>query len=172
MSAKDAFIKKSQENFSKQQALAEKILEDTKYFCARLYDLTKEIDLWLDKTCVTVKASQVTHNDANIESLPDGEKYSKYQTKIIKMQNGLKSGSLTPFSVYGDGANGWCLLEIDNPYNYPRVEKFWLRLYKESHSWSIRRDVDPSTVSRHTPLILPEEPLTEDSFFQAIKNLA
>jgi len=172
MSARDNFMKKAQENSASQQNLTEKVKRDTQNYRARLHDLTKQIDEWLHNTGVAVSIKETNFRDENISFLPDGESLSQYRANTLTMKHGQKTALLEPVSVYGEDARGTVLLSIDNPNRSPRDEKFILQLDKAGLDWTIRRAVNPSTITMNSPLVLPENPLTEESFFGAIESLA
>lgn len=170
MSSKEDFLKKLQENQNNQQNRLSQVKADIAFFCSAMFDLTKQIEIWLDGSGLQVVTKEHQFKDESISFIDGCEALSTYQIAICTMQNGAKSAVVKSESVYGDTASkGWASLIIDTPNRAPRIQRFLLRLC-EDRTWTIRNDDMPT--SMHDPLIKPEYELTEENFFQAIQSLA
>ncbi|WP_283647538.1 hypothetical protein [Hafnia paralvei] len=170
MSAKDEFFKKVQESNNTQEDLRSRVQANIMSFRAAMFDLTKQVDSWLNGSGIGVTTTEQSFRDETILMLPGCENLSSYKASFCKMQNGSKMAIIEPIGIYGGTATkGWASLAIDTPNRAPRIQKFILRL-NDNGTWSIRNDDAPS--SMYEPLIKPESPLTEDSFFQTISPLA
>lgn len=172
MSAKDDFKKRVQQGSVNRENLENKVKSDIQFFRARLYELVKEIEGWLHNTGVKTDVIDAPYTDESIDSLPEVKHLSNYKASFVTINNGMKSASLVPLGVYGGDVSGWCRLLVQKSSD---VEKFLLKLKKDDHTWTIKREVDLTTISylaAHRPMTPPEQELTEDTFFQAIADIA
>lgn len=172
MSAKDEFRKRVQQGSINMANLENKVKSDIQNFRARLYELVKEIEEWLHNTGVKTDVIDAHYTDESIDLIPEVKHLSNYKASFVTMKNGMKSASLVPLGVYGGDAGGWCRLSVQKSSD---VETFLLKLKKDVHTWTIRREVDLSTISPlapQNPMRHPEKELTEDTFFEAIKDIA
>lgn len=170
MSAKDAFLKKVQENKSNQEDLRSIVQAHRTSFRSAMFDLTKQVDHWLHGSGVEVITAERNFHDETIITLNGCEDLSSYSVAVCTMSNGTKTATIEPLGIHlRKGTKGWASLIIDAPNRAPRTQRFIMRLIDDG-TWTIRNDDVPSTI--HEPLIKPETPLTEESFFQTISSLA
>lgn len=170
MSARDGFFKKVQENQNNQQDLLSKVRADVMSFRAAMFDLTKQVENWLNGSGVEVFTTENLFNDESISFIQGCEGLSTYKIAACRIKNGAKTAALEPVAVYGGRATkGWASLTIDTPNRAPRIQKFLL-LLGEDGLWKIRNDNMPTHMN--DSLIKQEYELNEESFFQAIESLA
>lgn len=166
MSAKESFFKKVKENKSNQEEFANKIRSDIGSFRNKMFELTKDIDMWLHGSGVEVVISEVPFNDGTISAIPGIESLSNYKSSVCRMKNGSKTALLQPEGIYGGENKGWASLTIETPERHPATQRFLLRV-RSDDSWVIKKEYTKQFVSKYD-----EKDLTESSFFEAIESLA
>ena len=170
MSAKEGFFRKVQENQNNKKDQLSQVKADVTFFRSAMFDLTKQIETWLDGSGVQVVTTEQHINDESISFIDGCEALSTYKIAVCTMQNGPKVAVVKPASVYGGTASkGWASLTIDTPNRAPRIQRFLLRL-GEGGTWTVRNDDMPTNM--HDSLDKQEYKLTEENFFQAIQPLA
>lgn len=170
MSAKDDFFKKVRENADSDEERRSKVKSDINTYRSAIYDLTKQIEIWLHGSGVGVSTTENNFRDETILTLQGCEDLSAYQIHVCGIKNGEKVAIIAPEGIYGGRrTKGWASLIIKIPNQIPGTLKFILR-FTDENNWTIKTGED--VASMYASVIDEEIPLTEESFFRAIQSLA
>lgn len=165
MSAKDAFFKAVKNNNEMAQSNELRVKEDINEYQRKTFQLSVQIQDWLDGSNVNFQAYESQFYDESVEFSANST-LAQYKMTNIRIDNNGKQLTLSPEGLYYfGGSKGKLVLTIDNPSRSPRQTKFSLWMQKESNTngWSISEDKTNSSDCKE---------LTEEVFFQTISQIA
>ncbi|WP_230351318.1 hypothetical protein [Lelliottia sp. WAP21] len=164
MSAKDAFLKKMQENKHSQTASIEQAKVDIQRFRMGMDDLSNQVETWLKDSGVDVSVRENEYHDKSINILLGSQStlLERYQVVSVALSNKDKTGTIVPIGVYGYSAAGRASLTLENR---PQRAVNYLLVLNSDGKWLIREE---------HPSGQPCQAITlnEEIFFKAIECLA
>lgn len=162
MSVRERFFRKVQQNQNPPAPAGGSVGADIRAFCQRMDELAQQVSEWFEGSGVEVIITTISLSDLSTigRSLNSGA--SRYEITNIRLQNGLRSVSITPEQLYRDNMRGCVTLTIEAPDRHPARQRFHLRMAPEG-GWFILGEHQTATAERM---------MTEDVFFRTIENLA
>lgn len=161
MSARERFFKKVQQNkvLPRNEGPVE---ADIRAFCQRMDELSEQIGEWLEGAGIDIVLSRKYLSDLSTVGVSLNSGASRYEVTTIRLENGLRSVSITPEQLYKCGEKGCATLTVDVPDRPAGKQTLFLSMAPDE-GWFIRGEHQ-----NYRNRVL----LTEENFFQAIDSLA
>lgn len=162
MSARERFFKKMQQEHSGTSPGDGSVDADIQTFCQRMDALALQVLQWFEGSGIDVIIATTSLQDLSTigHSLNSGA--SRYDITTIRLQNDIRSVSITPEQLYQKESKGCVILTVNTPDRTPGKQYFYLCMAPKS-GWFIRGE--HQSVTDRTIM-------TEETFFQRIESLA